>query len=162
MQNTTKWKEWPNKLHAKKKLKHFKRRQKRKKKKTEEDAKKALESGSVIILIAKVIPKGAIALLGKGLNFTPTPTENTIEEQLDMRLNTNRIIQAAKSDVNTLDIKSSIPSKLSHKRYAAQKPCEEAAVNNVVNNMAEEHNGRLQFDTAYYANRKKNTTKEEE
>ena len=66
------------------------------------------------------MPAGALALLGKGLNFTPTPTENIREEQLDMRLNSNRILQAANSSrENDVNIKSTVPAKLSHKRYTA-------------------------------------------
>ena len=83
-----------------------------------------------------------------------------MEEQLDMRLNTNRILQAANSGANGQNIKQSIPSKLSHKRYAAGYPAEENSVNNIVNNITEEHNGRLQFQNDLP--KKKNITKDEE
>ena len=159
MQNTTKWKEWPNK-RKKNKEANYKRRKKRRKKRTEDDAKKALESGSVVILVDKEVPPGAIALLGKGLNFIPTPTINPMEEQLDMRLNTNRILHAASSGASDGNILQSVPSKLSHKRYAAAKPAEENTLNNIVNNIAEEHNGRLQFQNDLP--KKKNITKDEE
>ena len=52
-QNKTKWKNWPNKKAAKKKVTNFKRRLKRRKKRTEDDAKKAVESGSVVVLVNK-------------------------------------------------------------------------------------------------------------
>ena len=44
MQNTTKWKEWPNKIKKNKEA-NFKRRKKRRKKKTEENLKKAYLKG---------------------------------------------------------------------------------------------------------------------
>ena len=65
-QNKTKWKDWPNKKCEKKKVKNFKRRLKRRKKRTEEDANKAIESGSVVVLVNRVVPPGAIAVLGRG------------------------------------------------------------------------------------------------
>ena len=115
----------------------------------------------MVVLVNKEIPAGAVAILGKGLNFIPTPTENIMEEQLDMRLNTNRILQAANiSPENQSNIKSSIPSRLSHKKYTATKPVEDNSVNNIVNKITEEHNGRLQFQK--HESRKKNITKDEE
>ena len=108
MQNKTKWRHWPNKGNRKTQA-NFHRKQKRRKKKTEDDARRALESGSVVVLIEQV-PNGALALLGKGLNFTPTPSIDVREEQLDMRLNTNRILQAAdKSCENETNIKLTLP-----------------------------------------------------
>ena len=158
-QNTTKWKEWPNKKNRNKET-NFKRRKKRREKRTEDDAKKAIESGSVVILVKEEVPPGAIALLGKGLNFTPTPTVNVMEEQLDMRLNTNRILQAANRGGTGQNVKQTIPSKLTRKSYAAGLPAEEASVNNLVEKITEEHNGRLQFQNDL--TRKKNVTKDEE
>ena len=158
-QNKQKWKEWPNKS-TKKKTVNFKRRQKRSKKKTEDNAKKAIESGSVVVLIEKDIPAGAISILGKGLNFTPTPSINMQEEQLDMRLATNNILRTAEIPTDQQsNIKSSIPSKLSRKCYVTAKPAKEAAVNSITNSIAEKHNGRLQFENI--SSRKKNITKDE-
>ena len=112
-------------------------------------------------MVDKQVPDGALALLGKGLNFTPTPSTDIREEQLDMRLNTNRILQAAdRSRENDTNIKSTVPTKLSHKRYAASMPAEEQAVNAIVNSIASEHNGQLQFQNT--KSMKKNITKEEE
>ena len=62
----TSWKDWPNKITRKSNTeKNFKRRRKRSAKKSEDNAKKALESGSVVVLIEEDIPKGAISILGK-------------------------------------------------------------------------------------------------
>ena len=106
----------------------------------------------------KEIPAGAIALLGKGLNFIPTPVENALEEQLDMRLNTNRILNCAnKKSIQT--IKPTVPLRLAHKKYTAAPPAEETSVNNVVNKITEMHNGRLQFEKPQSI--KKNITKDE-
>lgn len=157
-----KWKDWPNKKGEKKKKINFRRRQKRRNKRTEDDAKKAIDSGSVVILVNEQVPPGANALLGKGLNFIPTPTENISKEQLDMRLNTNRILKTAntKEENRTNTIKSTIPSRLSHKNYTAALPAEENGVNNIVQKMIEEHNGRLIFENV--PTQKKNGTKDEE
>ena len=104
LQDTTRWATWPEKeviqsqtqkQKMKKKDRNFKKRQKRRSRKTRYLAKKAIESGSVVVLVNKEVPPGAIALLGKGLNYIPTPKENIMEEQLDMRLNTNRILNTA-------------------------------------------------------------------
>ena len=160
-QNKTKWKDWPNNKKSKKTEANFHRKQKRRKRKTEDDANRALESGSVVILVEKEIPLGALALLGKGLNFTPTPTADIREEQLDMRLNTNRILKAANiSRENDSNIKYSVPSKLSYKRYTAAAPAKENSVNNIVQNITEEHNARLQFQNTNKM--KKNITKDEQ
>ena len=126
----------------------------------EENAKKAIDSGSVVVLVEKDVPEGAISVLGKGLNFTPTPTLNVKEEQLDMRLATNNILRTANiSPENQTNIKSSIPSKLSRKVYAASYPAEEAAINNLTNKIAEDHNDRLQFEEQ--PSKKMNITKDE-
>ena len=161
VQNKTKWKSWPNKTtKAKTTETNYKRRKKRRKKKTEESAKKAIDSGSVVVLVEKDVPEDAISVLGKGLNFTPTPTLNVKEEQLDMRLATNNILRTAYiSPENQTNIKSSIPSKLSRKVYAASYPAEEAAINNLTNKIAEDHNGRLQFEEQ--PSKKMNITKDE-
>ena len=72
MQNKTKWKSWPNKtIKAKTTETNYKRRKKRRKKKTEESAKKAIDSGSVVVLVEKDIPKGAMSVLGKRFEFYP-------------------------------------------------------------------------------------------
>ena len=87
-QNKTKWRHWPNKdkkrTHA-----NFHQKQKRRKRKTEDDTKRALESGSAVVLIDKQDPIGALALLGKGLNFTTTSLIDVCEEQLDKKMHTH-------------------------------------------------------------------------
>ena len=161
-QNKNKWKDWPNKTGKKKKTEaNFKRKQRRRKRKTEENAKRALETGSVVIMIEEDIPPGSISLLGKGLGYTPTPKTNIREEQLDMRLATNRILQTANmpSEQRT-NVIPNIPSKLTHRKFTASKPAKENFINNIVDNITEEHNGRLQFENEI--KRKKNITKDEE
>ena len=87
-QNKTKWTNWPEKQGNKKdqnrlqrkKLRNYKTKLKRRKRKTENDAQKALDSGSVVILINESVPKGTISVLGKGLGFIPTAKRN-IDEQ---------------------------------------------------------------------------------
>ena len=164
-QDKTKWKDWPTKKSKKENRKtnvHHKRRQKRRKKKTEADAKSALESGSVVILVKEEIPPGAVAILGKGLNYIPTPKTNIREEQLDMRLVSNKILRTANNSGGNENssTKYSLPSKLAHKKYGPAIPAKENTVNVIVDNMVSEHNGLLQFKK--YIIRKKNITKDEE
>ena len=104
MHDTTKWVNWPvnevtvmqtNKQMTKRKEKNYKKRQKKKSRKTRFLADKALESGSVVILVEEEVPSGAIAVLGKGLGFVPTPKPDILEERLQMRQTTNRILTAS-------------------------------------------------------------------
>ena len=143
-----------------KSVKNYKRKLKRRKRKTDEAAKGAIDSGSVVVLVDIDIPPGAIAVLGKGFSFTPTPSINICNEQLDMRLATNNILRTASNpSYNHPDRKPGNLNKLSQKRYAAHKPAEEAAVNNIVESISNDHNGRLQFENI--PSRKKNLTKDE-
>ena len=78
-QNNTKWLHWPRKCTTvdncfTKKVCNYKLRHNRRRRKTERDANRALQSSSVIVMVKEEIPLGAIALLGKGLNFIPTPS----------------------------------------------------------------------------------------
>ena len=172
-QNDTNWKVWPSK-QVKQKIsrntrKHYIRRKKRRKKKTECAAKKAIESGSVIVLINEEVPLGAIAVLGKGLNFIPTPNVDILEEQLDMRLVTNNILNTANQLKNANENTDSIinngnerlPPKLSKKHYGPAKPAEENVINTIVEQLTDEHNGRLQYGNKMKT-KKKNITKDEE
>ena len=92
LQDTTKWQSWPVKppleLKTKtdKKTRNFKKRQKRRDRRTKHDAKKALESGSVVILVDDEVPAGAIAVLGKVLGFVSTPTIDKHEKRLNITL----------------------------------------------------------------------------
>ncbi len=76
-----------------------------------------------------------------------------------MRLITNRILQSANSKTHEQNVIPAMPSKLAHKSYTAGKPSEENAINNIVNRIAEEHNGQLQFLDKQP--RKKNISKDE-
>ena len=61
---------------------------------------------------------------------------------------------------NNTTTKSTVPPRLARKKYTAAPPTEETGVNNIVNNIVEEHNGRLQFESQ--SKRKKNITKDEQ
>ena len=99
-QNNTKWKHWPNKTKnllrllqsQTNKRRNLKKRQHRKDRRAERDARRALETGSVVVLVDEDIPPGALALLGKGLGYVPTPSKDKIELRLDMKLVTNKIL----------------------------------------------------------------------
>ena len=104
LQDTTKWKDWPEKPAVAttkkstqdKKLRNFKKRQTKHKRKARRDAAKAIESGAVIVLVEDEIPPGAIAVLGKGLGFVPTPIYDVLDERLQMRQTVNRILTESK------------------------------------------------------------------
>ena len=57
----------------KKNRRNYKKRVNRNIQAVDKAASKALQNGSIFILVDMDIPKGAIAALGKGLGFIPTP-----------------------------------------------------------------------------------------
>ena len=101
-QDREKWKSWPRKTKILKNLSdkksvNFKRRDNKRRRKVEKQAKKALEDGSVIILVdTPEIPLGAISVLSKGLGFVPTPTIDVMQTRLDMRRTINNIVSSSR------------------------------------------------------------------
>ena len=98
-QDREKWKSWPRKTKdilknlSDKKSVNFKRRDNKRRRKVEKQAKKALEDGSVIILVdTPEIPLGAISVLSKGLGFVPTLTVDVMQTRLDVRGNIDNIV----------------------------------------------------------------------
>lgn len=155
-QNHTKWKDWPQKtayvLTQVKKLgrtnKNFKKKTNSQQRKTEKQAIRALKSGSVILLTEDEVPAGAIALLGKGLGYIPTPKIDKISTRLDMRLLTNKLLNQSnfnlreKSNVTTdkkaeddID-KFTIPQKLRRKVYTSAQASSDNIVNESVKRMS--------------------------
>ena len=59
------------------------------------NAERLLKTGSVRILVDKVIPPEAILVVGKGLGFVPTSAQNPIEIRLDARRVAKRLTQYA-------------------------------------------------------------------
>ena len=92
VQDNTKWQTWPvkttssqkddQKKKQRSKNKSYKKRLARRTRKTKQDAEKALNSGAVVVLVDEEVPVGAIAVLGKGLGFVQTPTNDISEERL--------------------------------------------------------------------------------
>lgn len=131
-QNNTKWKHWPNKTKTllrslqsqTKKRRNFKKHQHRKDRRAERDAKRALETGSVVVLVNEEIPPGALALLGKGLGYVPTPSKDHIDLRLDMKLVTNKILNysnrvlAGETRIPTIH---NLPAKLRRKKTMLQQ-----------------------------------------
>ena len=72
-------------------------------------------------------------------------------------LNTTRKNQ---DNTSTPVTKSTIPSRLAHKKYTATPPTEDNGVNTIVNKIVEEHNGRLWFEKQ--SKRKINVKKDEQ
>ena len=107
------------------------------------------------------IPLGAIALLGKGLNYIPTPTVDPRQEQLDMRLAQNQILKVANQSSNDpVTCSSGVPSSLFRTYYGLRNPADENVVNTIVESMINEHNVKLQKYRPHKY--KKNITKDEE
>ena len=142
-------------------MRNYKKRKNRKRRKTERDAKRALNNSSVIVMIKEDVPRGAIALLGKGMNFIPTPTVCPRQEQLDMRLAQNQILRISNRNDNCTVHSSCVPPTLYRSFYGTQSPAEENAVNTIVDNMVNNHNVKLQKQQKM-SNCRKNITKDEE
>ena len=123
-QDTTRWMDWPDKSTprqkpADKKPTNHKKRAAKNKRKLEKVAKRLKDDGSVVILVNEDIPDAAIAVLGKGLGFIPTPSLDIEGTRLDMRLSTNRILNKAKASTHsrTNENNNSGLSKLRKKIY---------------------------------------------
>ena len=156
-QDATKWKTWPRKTAAilkniaDSKDTNYKNRENQRRRKVEKQARKALEDGTVIVLVdlEDEIPLGAVSVLSKGLGFIPTPEIDTMDTRLDMRLTVNRILTSSRNSISsdTTDQANSVtdspsstsedhllPSKLSHKSYY-MSTCDDREVNDIVNSM---------------------------
>lgn len=148
-QNDTKWNNWPQKtehiLEAIRKdrrtSRNFKRRAVNRKRKTTKDASRAIELGSVVILVEEKIPLGAIALLGKGLGYVPTPAIDKVGTRLDMKLLTNKILNQSNINLSQTNPKPgppihySLPAKLRRNNYSSTQPSSDEGVNEIVSRM---------------------------
>ncbi len=150
IQDDTKWKNWPKKLLTSnkvidKKTRNFKKRQKRRARRTKRDSKEALESGSVVILVDEDVPDGAIALLGKGIGFVPTPEIDKSEERLHMRQTINRVfVESRKRCTEEYVIDSeAIPSQLRNVSYSLRTPAPDKQVNTIVERLVAAHDAAL-------------------
>ena len=134
-------------LPADKKRINFKKRSARNRRKIQKTAKRLIEEGSVVVLINEEVPDSAIAVLGKGFGFVPTPTLNIEDTRLDMRLTTNRILTNAKLPARN----ESAPypdnngklSKLYRKHYGPKSPTPKIAINDITAAMAQDLDSKL-------------------
>ena len=145
-QDEFKWINWPRKTESilntiRKDLrsnKNHKRRVENKERKNIKAASRAIDSGSVVILVEEDIPLGAIALLGKGLGYVPTPAIDKVGARLDMKLLTNKILNKSninlhsKSHPNQPSESYSLPSKLRKNNYSSVLPSSDDVVNETV------------------------------
>ena len=99
---STDWRLWPKKFETNAKKEKSRRKKylacrnlKRKQKEIKRRAKTHLENGDVRILVDLVVPPEAIAVLGKGLGFVPTPSQDIAELRLDARRTANKIVHFA-------------------------------------------------------------------
>ena len=101
-----------------------------------------LTYGSAVILVNDTVPLGAIALLGKGLGFIPTPKLNIEESRLDMRLVTNKILYHSHRKLNnpykTSPKEHIMSPRYRRKNYTKAQPSIEPAINMITDTMASE------------------------
>ena len=164
LQETTKWIDWPEKekvlvnrkTNLEKKVKNFKKKLARRTRKTNAEAKKALESGAVVVLVDEEIPPGAIAVLGKGFGFVPTPKIDASDERLQMRRTVNKIlIESRKRCTEEYVVHDSedIPAQLRSVSYTLKAPAPDKQVNTLVERLVTAHDAAL-------LNNKKNKKKQ--
>ena len=172
LQDNTKWISWPTKPKNvsttkinpnKKKLKNFKKKLIRRTRKTKHDAKKAIESGAVVVLVDEDIPAGALAVLGKGFGFVPTPETVASDERLDMRRTVNRILTESRkrcSDEYADFDGEDIPAQLRSVSYSLRTPAPDKQVNTLVERLVAAHDAAL-LNNRKKKNKKSNLSKNE-
>ena len=99
---STDWRLWPKKYEKPSKKEKSRREKyltyrnvKRKQKEIERRAKHHIEGGDVRILVDFDVPPEAVAVLGKGLGFVPTPSQDISELRLDARRTANKVAHFA-------------------------------------------------------------------
>ena len=133
------WKNWPKKTvlmeKEKDRIKTTKktvRNLKRKYNIIQKEAQSLLNNGSVRVLVDIPVPPETIVVLGKGLGFVPTPSQDSIELNLDARRLMNNIVRdanqrskehnpessnSAELEENLVSPTFSLPSKLRQTSY---------------------------------------------
>ena len=116
--------------------------------------KKALESGRVLILVNEEVPVGAVAVLGKGLCFIPTPKPDNISTRLDMRLITNKITNASRRKMfpsaSNEPTSYKIPAKLRRTNYTKAEPTWDKCVHDSVQKMTSQLDEKLRTNNNRY------------
>ena len=154
LQDSTKWQQWPVKTltkinsnkEQKKKDKNHKKKKAKRNRTTLRDAQKALESGAVVVLTEDEVPPGAIAVLGKGLGYVPTPTTDDSEERLQMRQTVNRIISESRkrcTEEFTPPVQENIPPQLRSTTYNQREPAPDKQVNTILERLVTAHDAAL-------------------
>ena len=170
MQDNTKWQSWPAKTPLKKdqqhslgkKNKNYKKRVARRTRQTKKDAEKALNSGAVVVLVEEEVPLGAIAALGKGLGYVPTPTSDNSDERLQMRRVVNRILDESRKRCTeeSAQYTDEIPAKLRSISYSLRAPAPDKQVNTMVDRLVAAHDAAL-LKKKRKMNRRSNLSKNE-
>ena len=116
-----------------------------------------------MVLVEEVVPLGAIAALGKGLGFVPTPKSNPLDERLEMRQNVNRVLAASQKQTSDQDFTPTlepIPTQLRHSSYSQRLPVADRHVNTLIERLVTDHDSLLKnFETD--KNLKSNLSKDE-
>ena len=161
LQDRNKWKSWPiksNNILRKvqeqgRTTRNYKRKHHNQQRRTERDAKRAILNHSVVVLVDMDIPLGAIALLGKGLGFVPTPKVDKLKLRLDMKLLSDKVITQSNRNIakkNTPFLQDEsfepVPKKLRQPRYTTKASTTDRVVNETVERMRTELDIKLQHD----------------
>ena len=130
-QESTKWNDWPTKKES---MKQKSKSRKAKERKIKKEANEALQGGSVRNLTHEVVPPAVISLLAKGLGYVCTPEVDIPQLRLDGRRLTNKLINKAHFEENTvvpteentnqqnpITYDSDIPTKLQRPNYYQTK-----------------------------------------
>ena len=146
--------------------KNYKKRINRQARKTEKDAKKALDNGSVLILVDLDVPVGAISALGKGLGFVPTPTADSESIRLDMRRAINNITHLSRRNANRKQQPYEkdpyeLPHKLKHVNYNKAWPTPDEQVQQTTERMQDELENELRKSNRTNGHRQSNLSKGE-
>ena len=91
------------------------------------------------------VPSGAIAVLGKGLGYVPTPVCDVSNERLQMRQTQNRILTESKKRCTEESsfTGEDIPSKLRTVSYSLRAPAPDKNVNTIVERLVAAHDAAL-------------------
>ena len=111
----------------------------------------------VIVLVEDEVPMGAIAVLGKGLGFIPTPKEDDGTLRLDMRLLTNKIVNASRAKFEYSEPSRTsgstsyqIPNKLKRTFYGKVEPTKDRRVQDLTDRMSSELDDKLRKNKNNY------------
>ena len=101
---------------------------------------------NLVVLVEEDVPSGAIAVLGKGFGYVPSPQNDVGEERLHMRQTVNRIMNESKKrcreEANITDYEQ-VPAQLRQASYNLSTPAPDKQVNTIVERLVTAHDASL-------------------